>query len=288
MENKNDSAKHESMQNIKDSRKILVNIRNNKKLINKVFEKKIKLINKLIDYQTQLTSIFFQHLYMKDQLGEVYRKNVVVNNSLLSLTNLTYSIMIMLENSFYGSARVLLRQYFEYLIMSKFSEFDNDNILEKWQTKSNDSTKFNINLSHDILNKLTGKNISEIRKMWKILSDVTHPTKYAQQVPFVLTSGNSISWIKENFLNMHFTFDLFFMLLCMNYHLLISNWGRKSRRWYMGYEKDPFGHWKIEMKIKEEIKSTTKEYYENNKECPIANKNIKKVILQYKQNWIIE
>ena len=288
MENKNDSSKHESMQNIKDSRKILANIRNNKKLINKVFEKKIKLINKLIDSQTQLTSIFFQHLYMKDQLREVYKKNVVVNNSLLSLTNLTYSIMIMLENSFYGSARVLLRQYFEYLIMSKFSEFDNDNILEKWQTKSNDSTKFNINLSHDILNKLTGKNISEIRKMWKILSDATHPTKYAQQVPFVLTSGNSISWIKENFLNMHFTFDLFFMLLCMNYHLLISNWGRKSRRWYMGYEKDPFGHWKIEMKIKEEIKSTTKEYYENNKEYPIANKNIKKVILQYKQNWIIE
>lgn len=288
MENRNDLSKQKSRQNIKDSKKVLINIRNNKKLIKKVFERKIKLINKLIDSQTQLTSLFFQHLYIKDQLREVYKKNVVVDNALLSLTNLTYSIMTLLENSFYGSVRVLLRQYFEYLIVSKFSEFDDDNILKKWQAKSNDNTKFNINLSHDILNKLTGKNISEIRKMWKILSDASHPTKYAQQVPFVLTSENSVSWIKENFLNMHYTFDLYFMLVCMNYHLLISNWGRKSRRWYMGYDKDPVGDWKIEAKIKEEIKSTTKEYYENNKEYPVANKNIKKVISQYKQNWIIK
>jgi len=282
------SKKDEKMKIPVGSRAINKKVRNNKKLIKRVFAKKIQSIKKLTDYQTQLISLYFHHLYIKDRIGEVYKKNVVVDNTILNQTNLTYSIMILLENSFYGSARVLLRQYFEYLIVGKFSEFDNGDILKKWQSKSNDSTKFNINLSYDILNKLTGKNISEIRKIWKLLSDISHPTKYAQQVPFVLLSGSSVSWLEESFRDIHYTFDLFFMLLCMNYHLLNSNWGRKSRRWYLGYDKDPVGHWKKEMKIKENIKSIIKEYYEINKEYPVANKNIKKIIFQYKQNWVIQ
>ena len=260
----------------------------NKKIIKKLYEKKIKLIEKLTDYQTQLTVIYFTNLRIKDMLGEVYDQNMVVDNALLSMSNLTYSIPIILQHSFYGSTRVLLRQYFEYLIIGIFSEFDNGNIIKKWEQKTNDTTKFNINLSHDILCKLKGKDISAIQKTWKDLSDMSHPTKFSQQVPFVLTSIDTKSWMITNHTNMEYTFDLFFMLLCMNYHLLISNWGKKSRRWYMGYDKDPMGDWKKEKIFKEKIKSVIKEYYKANNGFPKANKGIKKVIFQYKQNWIVK
>jgi len=281
----NESTKTGTIRKNIDSKKVNLQIRGYKNAIKKVYEKKIKLVKKLTDHHIQLTMLYFEQMYMKNMLGEVYNKNVVVDNALLSMTNLTFSIPIMLENAFYGSARVLLRQYFEYLIIGKFSEFDNKNIIMKWEQKTNDTTKFNINLSNDILNKLKGKNVSEIRKTWKLLSDMTHPTKYSQQVPFVLTALDKKSWILENFTNLHYTFDLFFMLLCMNYHLLTSDWGRKFRKWYMGYDKDPFDYWKKEKQFKEKIKSTIKEYYEINKDFPVANKNMKKVIFQYKQNW---
>lgn len=263
-------------------------IQNNKKTVKKVFSDKIKIIKKLMKYETQLTSIYLKELHTKQMLGERYEKNIVADNSILSLTNITYSTLILLENSFYGSARVLLRQYFEYLVIGKFSEYDENNIIKKWNAKDNRTRKFNINLSADILNNLKGKNISEIRKMWGMLSDMSHPTKYSQQVPFIIAESSSVEWITHSANNLHYSFDLFFMLLVMNFHLLISNWGKKASKWYLGYHKDPMDYWKKEKILKEKIKTNIKEYYEINKDFPIANKHIKKVIFQYKQNWIVE
>jgi len=119
-----------------NSKQIHVGINKNKKIIQKVFEVKLEFINKLIDKQIQLTDLYLRGITVKKHMGLSYDENIVVNNALLSRINLNYSIVLLLENSFFGSARVLLRQYFEYWVISKFSEFDNGKILEKWNAKS--------------------------------------------------------------------------------------------------------------------------------------------------------
>lgn len=269
-----------------NSRKIQDKITINKKLIKKVFIVKIQLIKKLIDYQIQLTDLYFRQMIAKQQLHEKYNENMVANSTLLNQINLSYSIIMLIESGFYGSARVLLRQFFEFLIIGKFSEFDNGKIIRKWELKTSNNREFDISLSRDILHIIgLQKNIDYLQKTWKTLSDLSHPTKYAQQVPPFSSSDDHLAWIKISYTNIHYTLDLFFMLLCMNHHLLTSNWGRKTRGWYMGYYKDPIGIWKREQNIKEKTKTTMKEYFHINEKYNVINTELKKTIFQYKQNW---
>jgi len=217
-------------------------------------------------------------------MGLAYKKNTVVNNALVMQPEISHSLIVLLENSFYGSSRVLLRQFFEYLIIGKFSEFDNGSIIQKWENKTETGREFDISLTNDILNKIkNNRDVSQIESTWRILSTLSHPTKYAQQIPTYLSSED---WMNNvNFSNTHYTLDLFFMLLCMNYHLLISNWGKKSRGWYFGYHRDPMNSWVRENFLKDKIKITIKEYFEYNKRYKKINKDLKKTIFQYRQNW---
>lgn len=270
-----------------NSKQIYTKIRVSKKFVRKAFAKKICLIKKLMDFQVSLTDMYFRQILVKEKLRLRYDENTVVTNALLKQIYLSYSIMLLLENTFYGSARVLLRQFFEFLIIGKFSEFDSSNIIQKWESKMEESGReHDINLSQDIFNKIKmKKNISELQKMWKILSDYSHPTKFAQQVPHFSTSDDHFTWITENYGDIHYTFDLFFTLICMNYHLLNSNWGRKAKGWDFGHYRDSEGHWAIEKYIKEKIKNTIKEYFEINKKYKGINTELQKAIFQYRQSW---
>jgi len=269
-----------------NSRQIYSTIRINKKMTKKIFETKINLIKKFIDYQIQLTDLYFRQRIAKEQLREVYHTNTVTDSTLLNQINLSYSIIILIEHGFYGSARVLLRQFFEFLIIGKFSEFDKGNIIQKWELKTENNREFDLSLSRDVLNILSKKkDISQIRKTWKILSDFSHPTRYAQQVPPFSSQEDHLEWMKMSYPNIHYTLDLFFVVLCMNYHLLTSNWGRKSRGWYFGYPKDSLGLWKREKKSKENSKVLVKKYFEINQKHGNVNKELKKTIFQYRQNW---
>ena len=268
-----------------NSKQIHSQIKTNKKYIRKLFTTKINLIKKLVDYQISLTDMYLRQILVKEHLRLRYNENIVVNNTLINQINLSHSIIILIENTFYGSARVLLRQFFEFLIIGKFSEFDN-NIVQKWESKTEGVRDFDINLSLDIFNKLKmKKDISLLQKTWRMLSDLSHPTKYSQQMPPLSDIDDNLAWIKESYPDIHHTLDLFFMLLCMNYHLLISNWGRKGKGWDSGYYKDSVGVWKKEKIIKEKIRIIIKGYFEINKKHKGINTELKKTILQYKQNW---
>lgn len=269
-----------------NSKKIQGEITIHKKLIKQVFADKITLIKKLIDYQIQLTDLYFRQRLAKNQLSEIYHDNKVADMALLNQINLSYSIIQLIENGFFGSARVLLRQFFEFLIIGKFSEFDSGNLIHKWESKTSNNKEFDINLSRDVLHIIRSKkDVGHLQKMWKILSDFSHPTKYAQQLPPFSTSDDHLTWMKLSYKNIHYTLDLFFMLLCMNHHLLISNWGKKTSGWYMGYYKDPMGFWKREKNIKGKTKTTIKKYFQLNDELDGPNTELKKTIFQYKQKW---
>lgn len=268
-----------------DSNKIHSRIKTQKQIDKKIFSIKFRLINDLIGDLSTLTELYLRRIFMKQRLHLVYGDNVVTNNSLLNQINLNYSIIHLLENTFYGSARVLLRQFFEFLIIGKFSEYDGGQIIKKWSNKSRENRDNDISLSNDVLHKLDSKDLSAVKEMWRELSDMSHPTRYAQQVPYFLSSDIHAESMDKHYCNMHYTLDLFFMLLCMNYHLLISNWGRKSRGWYFGYHKDPMNNWKLENEIKAKIKTMIREYFDINKKHKGINSKLKKVIFQYRQNW---
>src|SRR3989442_12388922 len=99
-----------------NSKQIHSQIKTNKKYIRKLFTTKINLIKKLVDYQISLTDMYLRQILVKEHLRLRYNENIVVNNTLINQINLSHSIIILIENTFYGSARVLLRQFFEFLI----------------------------------------------------------------------------------------------------------------------------------------------------------------------------
>lgn len=172
------------------------------------------------------------------------------------------------------------------MIVGKFSEFDGGNLLRKWELKIENDRTHDINLSRDVLSILKKKkNIDHLQKIWSTLSDMSHPTSYAQQVPPVSTSDDPVGWMDQSYKNMHYTLDLFFTFLCMNHHLLTAHWGRKTRGWYMGYYKDPSGLWKIEKNLKEKTKNIEKTYFQLNKKHQGPNAELKKIIFQYRQKW---
>lgn len=266
-------------------------MRNSSRFLAKKFSRKMTILLKLLDNEIRLTGIYLNNIEIKKLIGSVYEDNIVVNNTLLNLPYLGNSIMLLTENTLYGSARVLLRQFFEYLILGKFSEFNRE-IIFKWKNKIEKDRRYDINLSNDALNKIP-KNVVKLKELWRELCEMTHPTKYAQQVPrFPASTGKKrnkeIQQTRKatNFEpDVHYTLDLLFVLLCMNYHLLISNWGRKSYRWYLGYYQDPMGIWKREKAIKSQSKALMHAYFIENKKFKNINGLFKRIIFEYRQNW---
>jgi hypothetical protein len=201
------------------------------------------------------------------------------------------------KQTFFGSARVLLRQFFEGLLMAKYGEQD-EVLVKKWGAiAEGKGTSAQVSLSRDVFVKLEGNevNISELRKTWKSLNLFAHPTKYAQQVlrlPVVGEEddeGTIEKWRKGSNLlpNVEYTLDMHFMLLCMNFHLLTSHWGRKTRRWYFGYDKDPYGLHRREKILKSRLKDLVQKYFQVNKRNKGANELLKRNIRQYRQSWIV-
>jgi hypothetical protein len=261
-----------------------------KKVVAKIFAENISVIKQIAANQTRLTGIYVQEVDMKKKLAEIYEENIIVNNTLLNQPYWTYATLLLVENTLYGSARVLLRQFFESLLTAKYSEYDRS-LIEKWEAKTEEKDlSKEIWLSKHVLKQLSQKNktIKELENSWHRLSDLTHPTKYAQQVIRIPRNKKQlIEWIVESdfIQNTHYTLDLLFMLLCMNNHLLITHLGRKARGWYFGYSQDWVGAFKREKLIKNRIKKLIKRYFEINAKYKTINQIIKRNISEYRRNW---
>jgi hypothetical protein len=266
-----------------------------REIIESYLSEKIGIITKIVDFQVRLTGIYLRECSIKQFMGLKYENNRALNNALGNMPYLSLSILYLTKSTLYGSARVLLRQFLEMLLIGKYGEYDKSLIL-LWESQvENNGRSPRISIQRHVFSKLEEQriDISELKKTWKQLCQVTHATSYAQQVLRVPIADNSsykeeiTKWIEETNLipNLHYTLDLFFMLLCMNYHLLIGHFGKKAYRWYLGYTRDPANFFEKEKKLKNEIKILFKKYFEINKRYRGINKILKKNIFQYKQKW---
>src|SRR5437867_7718961 len=122
---------------------IRADITANRRYIQRRFAKKLGLLYELVDLESRLTGIYFKGIWMKQNLHLVYNNNVVVNNTVFNQPYLSNSILLLTTNTLYGSARVVERQFFEALVIAKFSEYSPE-IRQKWDAKTENDRTFDI------------------------------------------------------------------------------------------------------------------------------------------------
>jgi len=267
------------------------------KLIKQVFKEEISIIERIIKLHITLAGYFYLHSKIKCFMGLKYDENIVMRTILLDQIYLSLSILDLLKDGYYGSARVLLKQSFEMLMIAKCSEY-NKNLREKW-------VKGEAQMKHvwNFLNNKEKKNIlSNLRDLYKKLCKYTHSTPLSQQplrLPRNLLSSPDINkndvreeltkWIeKTEFIqHMQYTLDLFFVILNMLFHFNNIFHG-KVRRFDFGYYKDRLGHYIKIRKIKDQFKELKAQYFQVLRSKGIERdviKRWKKIIRYYTLNW---
>ncbi len=252
------------------------------------FGEKINLIESILECQLSLVGYYLNHTHLKYQMGLSYRENIVMNNALLNLTLFNMpSALELIRHGYYGSARLLLRQGLEMLIISKYAEFDSKT-MEKWKKREFGKDKVNETRLGEILNELhsKGSKVVELRKFWAHLSTYAHASRYSQQSigTFIYDDKPSIEEFTTYFNEMHHTLDLAYALVVMENHLA-NKMSEKARRFYFGYEQDPFGDYQEVKKLKNKIKILISEYYNKSKKRKCDIHLFRPLIREYKSNW---
>jgi hypothetical protein len=258
--------------------------------IEKHFRKKLELLEKIVDCESRLCAIYFFEDLVRGQMDVGYAPNRILNNAIGFQAYRSASVLLLVRNTFYGSARLVIRQFFEALVMAKWSILER-NLVDRWELKDFAAGKENeINLTWDIFDKLKKrrKRVSELRKMWAALSDYSHPTRYSQQ-PLRTPNAKNLAEIAKFAAKSHlfpqteYTLDLLFVMLVMNYHLLAEHVGKTIRSRSPDFESDPASYHEHESKLKLECDSLFNLYFRLNGRS--INEELKKPINEYEQSW---
>lgn len=161
------------------------NIKNNETKIDKIFRKDIKMIISLFNHQYRIAR---EYLWSIEALPETrtettqilltaYLKNIISIFSAFRLTN----------SGLFGPARVIMRNSFEFLILSKYCSLSsNNNLLKKWE-RGNPK----ISLRNDVLNKIKKPDTKEFIDYWGLLCKYSHASIYSIQ-PILKITENEI------------------------------------------------------------------------------------------------
>jgi hypothetical protein len=265
------------------------------KYVENRFSDKIMIISELIKCQTLLIGIYTNQINARVSAGSKYEHNIILTNTLLNFPYRALSTLLLVRNTFYGSARIICRQLLESMIIAKYSQYDRT-LVHRWGAQHDKDLRRNrsteISLGRDVFRNLeiVGKGILELRRTWKDLCNATHATGFSQQrlrVPLV-TEGEEVNkWLRGTYFfeNTDYTLDLLLALLAMNFHLIVGHYSRKAYRWYLGYLQDPLGSYVREKKLKDNCRNLFKEYFGLQGNRPSAKILWKRNIFQFKQSW---
>ena len=163
------------------------------KFIKTMFKEEIYILEKMIGLHIKLSGYFFKHAKIKKLLRLEYDENIVMDKVLFDQIYLGLSILEILKKGYYGSARVLLRQMFEMLMIAKCSEFDKE-VREKFvkeEAQMKDVWEF--------LKKNQKKDaLKELKEKYKELCKYTHATPASQQ-PLRLPSSYDKKAVEAEF-----------------------------------------------------------------------------------------
>ena len=199
--------------------------------------------------------------YYSNMLATAFRKNMF---SFYSAFNAT-------QQGLFGSARIVLRNIYEFLLIGKYAAISEDNkFIDKWIEGKD------VSLKREVFCKIITPKSEEIKKLWKLLCKYTHSTIYAQQIDF--DANGYFNEIKFNLIIMK-------TLLEMNFHLMNSYYINSSLRYYT-QESDiyPVNEFN-EIPVKEK-KKLLKLLFKKTKSK--MEREPRKVIYDYKLKWKIK
>ncbi len=199
--------------------------------------------------------------YYSNMLATAFRKNMFS----------FYSAFHSTQQGLFGSARIVLRNIYEFLLIGKYSAISEDNkFIDKW-TEGKD-----VSLQREVFSNIISPKLVEIKELWKLLCKFTHSTIYAQQIDF-----NANRFFKD----IKFNLILLKVLLEMNFHLLNSYYINSSLRYYTQesniYPVNEFN--KIPIKEKKKL---LKLLFKKTKSK--MEREPRKVIYDYKLKWKIK
>lgn len=234
---------------------------NNKVTIAQCFEGDFNIIRKIIDTQCDIYQQYFWvfelHGLVKLKpehriLATAFYKNLISFNSAIELS----------LSGFYGSSRMILRNIYEFLLISKYIGISNDSELyQLWENGQN------ISVQKAVFKKIDLKDKEVLKAFWSDLCKYSHSMIYSQQIEILLSKG-SLYQIKLTIIYLR-------ILLECNYHLLNNYSLTSSIKYYANTYGDLSGV--------SELKSNAKKLLSSNRDKLDAYP--KKIINSYKSKW---
>ena len=182
-----------------------------------------------------------------------------------------FTAIVSTQMGLVGSARILFRNIFEFLIIGKYAAISkNTEFVDKWEKGKE------VSLKYEVFSKVKKPKSEEMKELWKTLCSYTHSTIYTQQTDFDA---------KNYFNDVKFNLVLLKILLEMNFHLMNTYYINKSLRYYT-QESDiyPVNEFN-EVSIKEKKKLLKLLFIKTKSKM---EKEPRKVIYDYKLKWEIK
>lgn len=221
----------------------------------------------ILDYQYQL---FNEHISLAANctfidtgkygklLATTLHKNLFSFNAAIGLT----------EEGMFGSARLIFRNIYEYLVLSKYVCLKDDiKLYRKWENGDN------ISLKRAIFSNIKDPRSKALNLFWQSLCQLTHSTIYSQQV--------NIEYDDDNKVNIELNLVYLRILLDMNYHLMNTYYFTSSMKYHLDRidrEESIFEVGMLKL-TKGELKELLIKSRAELKEEP------RKIIYDYKRKW---
>jgi len=246
----------------------------NKSIILEQFKHQIDAAIELIEIQNRIASFFvgfWLHEAMPMRKGQ---KELMP--SLFSLFHRNffsfYSVIKLTSIGLCSSAKPILRNIFESLMVAKFCNINDDfTLVKKWD--QNETIYF----TNAILKKIISPNTKPFFQFWGYICEHSHPTKFSSQ-----------AWLeidKSNFIDISANLNLLVALLECNYHLLnthlITQDLDKSVRFYTTRAKPKIRDYEIP-----DLRERAHRQFKINR--GFFSPDIIKLVSTYKRKWLVK
>ncbi len=190
----------------------------NRSVVQELYEERIRRIELSIDIQHEIAS---QYSWMFDTALAPRNEAERVAFHLFQKTGIgLFDSLRLTELGSFGSARVLLRQVYEALLIAKFCAISDDHTVALgWQRGDP------IYVGKSVLGRIEKPDALPLTELWGLLCDYAHATRYSQKRRHKITEE-----IEQEQVDL--TFVYIELLVECAYHVLNSWILRKDMAWY--------------------------------------------------------
>ncbi len=166
----------------------------------------LKIIEDLFDCQQQLFDV---HLRLASMFHGVDKTQILFSSYYRNIITLLSAIELT-KQGFQESARIVMRQVFEFLFIGKYTSISKDEKYLRYWLRGG-----LVDISKQILSKVTIPSNHSFLTLWRLLCQWNHATRHSQQ------SSLKYEDIEEELLG---NLSIIIILLECNYHLLTKHY----------------------------------------------------------------